>query len=191
MKLAEARAAFHKLMLTGDVQKTGWNPHTKSKFWELGDIVTPALMCFQKAGIVAMPMTCKDPDAIMELMDAETGETYAVAIPLGTAKLPAAHDIQNKGAVLSYCRRYLWMQVMECVDVDVVEQSEAAPDLKPTDPATEKQMNLLRAAYKDGRLSKEAGETLGKQLNSGKKVTVEQASSLIESMKLSDGKPDE
>lgn len=183
-KLAKAREQFMEMK----VKKTGFNSYIDYHYYTLDDIVPPGLKCLHDQGLAASPMSCTPNEASMTIVDTESGDMWPITIPLGKASMKGLHDVQQLGAALSYSRRYLWLQLLEIVEPDWAELSEPKKDLKPTDPATEEQMKVLRKAWKDGELSAEAATTLKTATDSGKGVTVAMASALIESLYLKEEK---
>lgn len=182
-RLAAARSQFHKMLAEGEIHKSGWNSFLEYKYFELDDIVPPGLKCLHDNGLCTTPVTCNGMEVKMSVVESETANSIEFGIPMSKANMKG-HEIQGLGAVITYSRRYLWLMLMEVVEPELVEISEATETHKPTDPATEKQMEVLRSAYKEGKLPEEAAATLTKLVNSGKKVTIEQASALIESLQL-------
>jgi len=77
---------------------------------------------------------------------------------MSSAKLKAAHEIQNLGAVESYQRRYLWATLMELVESDPVENAKPEPakatpeqisamyDYMETDYLSDGQKHWIKAA---------------------------------------------
>jgi hypothetical protein len=158
-KLADARAEFHSLKL----EKTGFNPHGKFKYFELGDFLIPAMNCLREQRLVAFcsfnaeeaSITCHDFDSdkcIVIMSPMVTGRYEKVIADkegnqLGTfiadqgASLPGSHPIQNLGGVETYQRRYLWVSLMEIVEHDALDPTIGADDKpKGTTTATRKKV---------------------------------------------------
>jgi len=57
--------------------------------------------------------------------------------PMSTAALKGCHDVQNLGAVLTYIRRYLWVNAFEIVESDAVDASAGAATFKMKDTKSE------------------------------------------------------
>lgn len=186
-RLAAARDQFHEMLTDGTIKKTGHNDFLNTAYFELNDLVPNGLTCLHDNGLCATPVRSTGLEVSMSVVEMDTGNELTFGIPASKATIKGAHEIQGLGAALTYSRRYLWMLLMEAVDPDLIEKTEPRPVYKPTDPATEDQLNTLRKAYSDGTLSKAAGEKLKTQLESAKGVTIKEASALIESLQLNKG----
>jgi hypothetical protein len=121
-KLLDARAEFHQM----ELKKTGWNPHAKFSYFELGDFLKPAMACLNKQGLVPV-ISFTDSMATMLVYDRDSREVMGITSPMVTAQytdrwvddknvehdmlvqqganLRACHPIQNLGAVETYCWR--------------------------------------------------------------------------------------
>ena len=123
-KLMQARIEFHEI----DIQKTGHNPFSNYRYFELSDFLLPALQCMEKQGLVPI-VSFSIEYATMTIYDIATGESFEITSPMSTAKLKACHEIQNLGAVETYERRYLWMTLMELVESDQAESVKPESEL--------------------------------------------------------------
>ncbi len=125
-KLNAAREDFHSTKL----KKTGRNTYAEYNYFELGDFLIPALAIFKAHGICAHVSFGLE-IATMQIVNSENPEDrIEITSPMGSAKLKAAHEVQNIGAVETYQRRYLWMAALEIVEHDAVDASKGA-DTKP------------------------------------------------------------
>ena len=183
-RLAAARDQFHDLLRSGEVQKSGRNDFLNSSYFELNDLVPPGLRCLHDNGLCATPVRSTGLEITMSVVEMDTGIDLIFGIPSSKAAIKGAHEIQGLGAALTYSRRYLWMLLMEAVDPDVIENTKPKETRKPSDPATSAQMDMLRDAYRKGKMSEAATKKLKDQLDSGKGFTIKEASALIESLKL-------
>jgi hypothetical protein len=130
-KLAQARRDFHAL----DLKKSGWNDYSKYKYFELADFLIPGMQCLDGVGLVPV-ISFSHEYATMKLHDTETGESIEITSPMSSAKLKAAHEIQNLGAVETYERRYLWMAALEIVEHDAVDASQGAAPAEKVSEST-------------------------------------------------------
>lgn len=118
-KLNDARREFHKTAL----KKTGRNEFSKYDYFTLGDIVQPALMAFQNAGLCAV-VTFDKEIAMMTIVNVDKPEDrILITSPMGSASLKGCHEVQNIGAVETYQRRYLWLAALDAVEGDVIEDT--------------------------------------------------------------------
>jgi hypothetical protein len=137
-KLLAARQAFHQI----DIKKTGYNQFQNFKYFELADFLLPAMNCLAAQGLIPI-VSFTFEYATMTVHDTSkpvlgTSEMIVITSPMSSAKLKAAHEIQNLGAVETYQRRYLWLTLMECVESDPVETAKPAPE-----PATPEQIAAM------------------------------------------------
>jgi len=101
-KLAEARAAFHRL----DLKKSGENKFAGYRYFELGDFVQPGLSCMAGAGLC--PVVTFEPErAVMRIFETDGDGCIEIESPRAGASLKGCHPIQNLGAEETYQRRYL------------------------------------------------------------------------------------
>lgn len=121
-RLAKARADLH----AGGLKKSGSAPNRRGGFFELGDFIVPAQTALRDNGLVGV-VSYGDGVASLEIVNIdEPNDRIRIESPLGSAKLPNCHEVQNIGAVQTYQRRYLWMTAMEIVEHDALEGSEVA-----------------------------------------------------------------
>lgn len=100
--LAAAQADF------GTVSKTGKNPHFKSTYATLQDVISVTQDALHKHGLVVYQAPVIGDNGLYlrsVLAHTESGETIEDMLPLLTAK----NDMQALGSAISYARRYLLM----------------------------------------------------------------------------------
>lgn len=185
-RLTAARLKFHDLIGEGKIQKSGKGAHGAS-YYEAGDIIPQALRVLSDHGLATTPIHTHGPEARMAVVDIESGESYMFAMPLGEARLGSCHDVQNKGAVQSFTRRYLFIALMEVCEHDQVEQTEAKPINRPTDPATSEQWKRINDAIEDGSIPEATHEWLKKHMDSGKELNFKQAMTVIQRINMPKG----
>ena len=120
-KLMASRLSLHSKPL----KKTGRN-QTKH-FFELEDFLPETLRLFGTNGLCGVVSFTAEL-ATLTITDVDDGSQIVITSPMGSAKLPNCHEVQNIGATESYQRRYLWMDAMEVVENDVIESSAGAGD---------------------------------------------------------------
>lgn len=188
-RLTAARLEFHDMIGDGTIKKTGKGAHG-ARYYEAGDIIPPALRVLAKHGVATTPPHTHGPDIRMAVVDIESGESFMFAMPFGDARLPNCHDVQNKGAAMSYSRRYLFISLMEICEHDQVEQTEAPANRKPTDPATEEQWKVINEAIKGGTIPEKTHEWLVDEMDKGKEINLAQASTVIKRIRMNTGEND-
>jgi hypothetical protein len=118
-KLNTARRDFHSLKL----EKTGWNPYSEFKYFELSDFVIPALQIFADLKLCAV-CSFTNELASMTITNVEKpDEQIVITAPFSSAKLKASHEIQNVGACETYHRRYFWIVALEIVEHDALDKT--------------------------------------------------------------------
>ena len=118
-KLAAARAKFHTLPL----KKSGHNKFANYKYFELADFIVPGMDCLREQGLVSY-ISFDAEQATMTVRDVETADSFQITSPMSEANLKGSHPIQNLGAVQTYLRRYLWVNLLEIVEHDALDASE-------------------------------------------------------------------
>ena len=118
-KLSEARKAFHKKA----INKTGYNSFGKWYYFQLEDIIPPALESFYDAGLVSY-VSFEAEYATMAIVDVDdSSQIIRINSPTVTISLKGATEIQNLGAMQTYIRRYLWLTALDIVESDAVDSS--------------------------------------------------------------------
>ena len=121
-KLRTARIEFQN----ANIKKTGYNPFSKFDYFELGDILPFINVLSEKYGFICTVSFTPDL-ATMQISDTQnTDQALLFTSPMSTAKLTAAHDIQNLGAVQTYLRRYLYLCAFEIVEHDPIDATSDA-----------------------------------------------------------------
>lgn len=167
-RLAQARVDLHE----GGLKKTGSAPNRRGGYFELGDFIVPAQKVLHANGLVGV-VSYPNGTARLEIVNTDDpSDRIVIEGPLGSAKLPNCHEVQNIGAVQTYQRRYLWMTALEIVEHDALEGSEvaepSAPSATPEMPDAEwaKLASLLKATSADtGAMLKHFGVQNLRQLN--------------------------
>ena len=132
-KLQEARI---KLQNT-DLKKSGLNKFAGYKYFELGDFLPTIQKICNDVGICGH-ITFYTDIAILTIADIDDSNQFIeFKCPMSTAALKGCHDVQNLGAVLTYIRRYLWVNAFEIVESDVVDASAGAATFKMKDTKAE------------------------------------------------------
>lgn len=127
-RLAAARVQLHN----GGIKKTGTAPNRRGGYFELGDFIVPAQVALRDNGLIGV-VSYGGGVASLEIVNIDdSSDRIRIESPLGSAKLPNCHEVQNIGAVQTYQRRYLWMTALEIVEHDALEGS----DVDDTPPAS-------------------------------------------------------
>ena len=131
-KLAKARLYF----LNQKVQKSGKNMHLEFKYFELEDIVPPAIRIFAHVGLTTN-IEFTDDKAVMSVFNADNIEEAPMTftVPYREVKpivsnqgKEVTNPMQALGSSITYLRRYLWMAVLDITEPDDVDASLGSTD---------------------------------------------------------------
>lgn len=131
-KLAKARLYF----LNQKVQKSGKNMHLEFKYFELEDIVPPAIRIFARVGLTTN-IEFTDDKAVMSVFNADNIEEAPMTftVPYREVKpivsnqgKEVTNPMQALGSSITYLRRYLWMAVLDITEPDDVNANLGSDD---------------------------------------------------------------
>lgn len=131
-KLAKARLYF----LNQKVQKSGKNMHLEFKYFELEDIIPPAIRIFARVGLTTN-IEFTDDKAVMSVFNADNIEEAPMTftVPYREVKpivsnqgKEVTNPMQALGSSITYLRRYLWMAVLDITEPDDVDANLGSDD---------------------------------------------------------------
>ena len=131
-KLAKARLYF----LNQKVQKSGKNMHLEFKYFELEDIVPPAIRIFARVGLTTNIEFTYD-KAVMSVFNADNIDEAPLTftVPYREVKpiisnqgKEVTNPMQALGSSITYLRRYLWMAVLDITEPDDVDATLGSDD---------------------------------------------------------------
>ncbi|MDQ0151770.1 hypothetical protein J2S20_000450 [Moryella indoligenes] len=131
-KLAKARLYF----LNQKVQKSGKNMHLEFKYFELEDIVPPAIRIFARVGLTTN-IEFTDDKAVMSVFNADNIEEAPMTftVPYREVKpiisnqgKEVTNPMQALGSSITYLRRYLWMAVLDITEPDDIDANLGSDD---------------------------------------------------------------
>jgi ERF superfamily len=128
-KLQESRV----LLQNRGLKKSGNNKFSNYTYWELDDFLGATNEIFRQIGLFSH-VTFSEGLAVLTVHDCDGDGSIEFSIPHAKAELKGCHPIQNLGAEVSYCRRYLMMMAMEIAEhdaVDVMPKQDQKPEPKP------------------------------------------------------------
>lgn len=144
-KLAKARLYF----LNQKVQKSGKNMHLEFKYFELEDIVPPALRIFARVGLTTSIQFTNEM-AMMNVYNVDNLEEAPLVfvVPYREVKpiisnqgKEVTNPMQALGSSITYLRRYLWMAVL-----DITEPDDVDANLGSDDPAADENNEFAEEA---------------------------------------------
>ena len=160
-KLAQAREDFIK----APVKKSGINRFAEYKYFELADIVPPAIDIFKNLGLVFV-VSFTDEYAVGTLVNVDNpDETIEFKSPMRTLDVKGMNAIQALGGVETYQRRYLYMTCLDIVEADAFDATQGKPGSEATDeptPQTPKKSNKPATPEQREEVKKELIDEDGK-----------------------------
>lgn len=124
-KLQKARIMLQGTKLT----KSGKNKFAGYEYFELADFLPTIQKICNDVGLCGV-VSFTEHMAYLQINDTEDGTSIMFSAPMSSAALKGCHDVQNLGAVISYLRRYLWVNAFEIVEHDALDAttgSDSAP----------------------------------------------------------------
>ena len=136
-----------------ELKKSGKNKFAGYQYFELGDFLPAIQTICNEVGICGH-ITFYTDIAILSITDMDDASQFIeFKCPMSTAALKGCHEVQNMGAVLTYIRRYLWVNAFEIVEHDSLD---SAKPVEVEENLTEEQLeiakNNLEEAAKRGEL---------------------------------------
>jgi len=108
-----------------NIEKSGWNPFSKYKYFELSDFLLPINTLFDKYGLCSI-ISFDLEIATMTIYNTDNpSEFIVITSPMSSADLSACHPVQSLGAVETYQRRYLYITALEIVENDALDATTA------------------------------------------------------------------
>lgn len=177
-KLAKARLYF----LNQKVTKSGKNIHLEFKYFELQDIVPPALRIFARVGLVSNTVFDGE-KATMTVYNAddqnEPGLEFVlpyreVGQIISNSGKEVTNIMQALGSSTTYLRRYLWMMVLDITEPDSVDPNltdEDDPASDDTNEFKEEAQAAAAAAPEKKQSKKKAPATAAERKEAKKELT--------------------
>ena len=120
-KMNEARSR----LLSTEIKKSGKNAFAKYSYHELGDFSNEIQKINKEVGLFSRITIGQDMAEIF-IYDTEDMSVQPLdfSIEVGRATLKGAHEIQNRGAEVTYMRRYLYMMAYDITEHDAIDSSK-------------------------------------------------------------------
>lgn len=125
-KLQLMRVELQKM----DIKKSGQNKFVGYNYFEQSDFL-PAVKELMLKYKTTSVITFNKDWAIFKLINTENPQEFIeFASPMAEANLKGAHAIQNLGAVETYQRRYLYLNVFDIVEDDILDKTQQEQPIK-------------------------------------------------------------
>ena len=135
-KLQKARV----LLQEKNLKKSGENKFSGFKYYELADFLPSVNKIFEEVGLSSIFNLTED-KAILTIINSEkTDEIQQFTTPIARVELKGCTEIQAVGALVTYSKRYLYMNALEIVEHDILDENAGNPQVienKPTSKPVE------------------------------------------------------
>lgn len=133
-KLNQARLEFQNM----GVKKSGKNSYAGYTYYELSDII-PAINKLAEKLKFCCVINFTNDLAKLDFCDLEKDERITFTSPMSSASLKGAMEVQNTGAVITYLKRYLYLNCFEIVEDDTLDAT-----LNPNDNSKDNVEELIQ-----------------------------------------------
>lgn len=116
-KLQACRVALQ----SAGLKKSGKNTFAGYDYFELGDFLPAVNRLFAEHKLFSHVSFTHELATLTIINSEKPDEQIVFTSPMAEAKLKAAHEIQNLGAVETYQRRYLYTMALEIVEQDALD----------------------------------------------------------------------
>ena len=139
-KMIVARSLFQ----ASPKKKTGYNPHLKSNFFQLDDII-PIVSKIETTCNLLFHITFEDKGVLTVINVENPSENIKYTTPFSILGIKGMSDIQAIGAVETYSRRYLYQMALDIIETDELDETLGKPEPKePKVYVDEAEVNNIR-----------------------------------------------
>jgi hypothetical protein len=110
------------------LSKSGKNKFAGYEYFELSDFLPAIQKICNDIGLCGV-VSFNHEMAYLQINDVEDGTSIMFTSPMSSAALKGCHDVQNLGAVISYLRRYLWVNAFEIVEHDALDATTGSVEI--------------------------------------------------------------
>ena len=142
----DVRVPISKMTL----KKTGYNKHLNYYYYQLDDFLPQATELISKAGLCAIFNIGYDNNGIEMASLLLTDGLSEIRFGTPTADVPNQNGIFNLGSKHTYCKRYLYMNLLELADPDTADMNHTNEDNNVSieeRKATKKQVEMIQQLY--------------------------------------------
>jgi len=157
-KLQTIRVELQKL----DIIKTGKNKFVGYSYFELRDFL-PIINELMLKNKLTSAITYSQDMAILRIVNIEKPDEFIdFTCPMSEAQLKGAHAVQNLGAVITYIRRYLYINAFEIVENDILDTTQGdnySREYKTKKEAHQNATPISMEAFDSGKVCKKCGSS--------------------------------
>lgn len=132
-KLQKCRVELQNMKL----KKSGENKFAKFKYFELSDILPAINKMFAEYKMFSNFSICGD-IATLTITDCEDKSFQTFTSNIADAEVKGCTAIQSLGAVHTYLKRYLYLNALEIIENDFLDNMTGSKDFLPEKKQTEK-----------------------------------------------------
>lgn len=169
-KLALSRVQLQEV----HIKKSGSNSFSKARYYELKDFMPHVNIIFKNLGLIGK-FDIIGEESTLTIINTDTpGEQEVFHSPTANAGLKQGTEIQNLGSQHTYLKRYLYMNVLEISETDVVEslgdKEKATAELASVD-----QIKKIKELYNEDEIK----SMLARLKKTEDKLTLDEAEKMI------------
>lgn len=154
-----------------NLKKTGYNSHLNYYYYDLGDFLPQATKLIADAGLCTVFNIGYDSNGIEMATLTLTDGMEMITFSIPTANVPRQEGIFETGSKNTYCKRYLYMNLLELTEPDVAEITNTGVEKKKENSLiSNDQWVMLNKMYSKDEIKK-MYEELG--ITNGKNIPVE------------------
>lgn len=149
----DVRVPISKMTL----KKTGYNKHLNYNYYQLDDFLPQATKLIADAGLCAIFNMGYDNNGIEMASLLLTDGLSEIRFATPTADVPNQNGIFNLGSKHTYCKRYLYMNLLELTEPDAAEMNHTNEDNNVSleeRKATKKQIEMIKQLYDAENIAK-------------------------------------
>jgi len=125
-KLQQARIKLQSTKLS----KSGLNKFAGFQYFELGDFLPSAQSIFSEVGL-SSSITFQADIATLTIVDVDDADKPIVfTCPIVIPTMKGCNEIQSLGAMMTYIRRYLYVNALEIVEHDAIDATSGKSDVR-------------------------------------------------------------
>ena len=136
------------------LKKTGRNSHLGYDYFTLDDFLPVATELIAKADLCTVFNIGYDSNGVEMATLTITDGMSTIPFSIPTAEVPHQEGIFETGSKNTYCKRYLYMNLLELTEPDVAEITNVGSEKVEEKKATAKQIEMIRGLYDEENIGK-------------------------------------
>jgi hypothetical protein len=136
------------------LKKSGYNKHLNYYYYELGDFLKQATKLLADAGLCTVFNISYDNNGIEIATLTVTDGLEKIVFTTPTADVPNMQGVFNLGSKHTYCKRYLYVNLLDLTENDPGEQNNDGQGKVEEKKATKKQVEIITNMYDEENITK-------------------------------------